>query len=68
MKETTYKCDICGKACNGGGYSYSVIPGRDSYMDICISKTPEKFESHVCGQEHFMQMVSQILQEMEGKL
>jgi len=74
-RESVYKCDVCGKACNGSGLSYSMSADYGYYEDqpatkrkilwMQISLDLAAFSKHACGHDHLCREISAELTKIE---
>jgi hypothetical protein len=67
MKNVTYECRKCGKACNGGGISFSIIEGVNSAV-LMMSGDMDEYKEHACGEEHAVQTFSNIFRKIKGQV
>ena len=65
MKETAYKCKKCGKTCNGGGVSFTVVQAAGKAA-IVMSADMDELPEHGCTEEHILQIFGDIVRKIKG--
>lgn len=66
MKKPMYTCKKCGKPCNGGGISISIIE-TDATAVLVIAKDMEAHPDHLCGSECSTQILMDIMHKVKGE-